>query len=58
MSKEKVEWFTEFSYSFLYALQNNPMPKSEKVVLPRLFRILSEMKGNYWWWVKFTKNYE
>ena len=27
-----MKWFTGFSYSFLYALQNAPMPESEKVV--------------------------
>ena len=32
ISKEEVKWFTKFSYSFLYALQNTPMPESEKVV--------------------------
>jgi len=32
MSKEETEWFTRFSYSSLYALQNTPMPNSEKVV--------------------------
>ena len=32
ISKEETEWFTKFSYSFLYALQNTPMPNSEKVV--------------------------
>ena len=32
ISKEEIEWFTRFSYSFLYALQNTSMPHSEKVV--------------------------
>jgi len=32
ISKEEAKWFTKFSYSFLYALQNVPMPESEKVV--------------------------
>ena len=32
MSDEEVTWFVKFSYHFLYALQNAPMPNSEKVV--------------------------
>lgn len=32
ISKEEITWFTNFSYNFLYALQNTPMPNSEKVI--------------------------
>ena len=32
ISKEEIKWFTNFSYSFLYALLNAPMSNSEKVV--------------------------